>query len=154
VKRAREANAQPVIVTSMERRHFEGEKIAPTLADYAEAGRHVAKEDNVPLVDLNAMSIRFYEAMGPSESIKAFVHFPANTYPDQTATLKDDSHLNAYGAYQLARCVAQGIRDAKLDLAKFLSTDLKPFDPSKPDRPETVKIPESALTRAQKPEGN
>jgi hypothetical protein len=47
--------------------------------------------------------------------------------------LKDDTHFNAYGAYELARCVAEGIRAAKLPLAEHLADDVKPFDPSKPD---------------------
>ncbi len=59
-----------------------------TLGDYPEAVRQTAKEENTALIDLNAMSKIMYEAWGPQESIKAFVHFPANTYPGQTKELR------------------------------------------------------------------
>ena len=84
----------PVLVTSMQRRTFDSTgKIIETLGDYPEANRKVAKEENVALIDLNAMSKIMYEAWGPDESIKAFVHFPANTFPGQDKKLKDNTHF-------------------------------------------------------------
>lgn len=154
VKRTREAKAIPVIITSMERRNFDGNKIVPSLADFAEAARQVSGEEGAPLIDLNAMSIRFYEALGPDISTKAFVHFPAGTYPGQKAALKDNTHFTAYGGYELARCVVEGIRAAKLDLTKYLTPDPGPFDPSHPDRPEGWSLPASPSTAAQRPEGS
>ena len=35
----------------------------------------------MPLIDLNAMSKTLYEAWGEEKSVKAFVHYPANTFP-------------------------------------------------------------------------
>ena len=154
VKRARDAKALPVVVTSMERRIFDGEKIRPSLADFAEAARQVSREESVPLIDLHAMSIQFYEALGPKISTKAFVHFQAGTFPGQTAPLKDDTHFTAYGGYELALCVVEGIRAAKLDLIKCLAPDVTPFDPSHPDRPEGWALPVSPVVTTQKPEGN
>jgi hypothetical protein len=95
------------------------------------------------------MSEKLYEAWGPEASKKAFVHYPANTFPDQDKPLKDDTHHNAYGAYELARCVVQGIRAAKLPLANHLTDDAKSFDPSKPDAPDSVIIPPSPSPRLQ-----
>ena len=153
IREARARKATPVLVTSMHRRTFsEDGKITNSLGDYPEAMRQTAHEEGVPLIDLNAMSERFYEAMGPAGSIKAFVHYPVGTFPGQRGELKDNTHFNAYGAYQLAKCVIEGIKTAKLDLARYL-VDAGPFDPSKPDPVEAFRLPLSPLSTAVAPEG-
>jgi lysophospholipase L1-like esterase len=154
VKRARAAKALPVVIASMERRIFEGERIKPSLAEFAEAARQVSREEDVPLIDLHAMSMQLYEALGPKTSTKAFVHFPANTFPGQTAPLKDDTHFTSYGGYELARCVVEGIRSAKLGLINSLSPDVTAFNPSHPDQLENWALPASPFVTPQKPEGN
>ena len=53
----------------------------------------------------------------------AFVHYPANTYPGQTKELKDNSHSNTFGAYELAKCIIEGMKKADLDAVKFLRKD-------------------------------
>jgi hypothetical protein len=102
---------------------------------------------------LHAMSLKLYAALGPEKSLKAFVHYPAGTFPGQAEALKDDTHFNAYGAYELARCIVEGIKANVPELAKFL-VDTPPFDPSQPDPLENVHIPMSLVHQAAKPEGN
>ena len=156
VETARAKGGIPVLVTSMERRRFneKGEPVA-TLADYAEAVRQVGAAMNVPVIDLNAMSLKFYAALGPERSTKAFVFYPANTFPGQTQALEDNTHHNAYGAYELARCVVEGIRQHVPELAKYLAPDLAPFDPAKPDDPAAFDLPASpACGSTEKPAGS
>ncbi len=139
VAEARKRGAIPVFVTSMHRRTFgEDGKIVNSLGDYPEAMRQAAKEENVPLIDLHAMSQVFYEVLGPERSTKAFVHYAAGTFPGQTEELKDNTHFNSYGAYELARCMVEGIRANKLGIAAFLADDAAPFDASHPDPPGSV----------------
>jgi len=107
--------------------------------------RQVAAEDHVALIDLNAMSKDFYEALGPERAKKAFVHYPAGSYPGQVAELKDDTHFNNYGAYELARMVVEGLRKTTLPLAAELLPDLPVFDPSHPDAPEQFALPPSSV---------
>jgi lysophospholipase L1-like esterase len=149
---ARKVGATPVLVTSMHRRRFdEAGKLVNTLGDYPDAVRRVAREEKVPLVDLNALSRTFYEALGPDQSKRAFVHFPANTFPDQPQALKDDTHFSDYGAYELARCVVEGIRSAVPGLAKRLAPDAAPFDPACPDPFETFMLPASGPASGETP---
>jgi lysophospholipase L1-like esterase len=145
----------PVLVTSMNRRSFDSTgHIINTLGDYPEAVRQTAKEENVALVDLNAMSKILYEAWGPAESIKAFVHYPANTFPNQDKKLEDNTHFNTYGAYEIARCIVQSIQDNKLAIKKYIKKNIAPFNPAKPDAVEKWYWPQSVLLTVVKPDGN
>lgn len=155
IDEARKRKAIPVLVTSMHRRNFDADgKIVNTLGDYPEAMRLLAKDENVPLIDLNAMSKTLFEAMGPDGTLKAFVHYPAGTFPGQEAELKDNTHFNAYGAYELAKCVVEGIKENKLGLTKYLVDDLRPFDPRHPDALPDWSLPTSPMSTEAKPEGN
>ena len=137
---AREHGAIPVIVTPVARRAFDPEnKLVNNLGDFPEAARRVAAELGAPLVDLNAMSRRFYEALGPEGSKKAFV---------------DNTHHNNYGSYELARAVVEGIKAGVPDLAAKLEPGLPPFDPGRPDPPASFTLPASPGRDPAAPEGN
>ena len=155
ISEARKKGGKPVLVTSTNRRKFdENEKIVNTLEEYPDAMRQLAEKENIPLIDLNAMSKQLYEALGVEDSKKAFVHYPANTFPDQDKPLADNTHFNPYGAYELAKCVVQGILDQNMGLAKFIVDDFGGFDPSKPDPFEGFFWPNSPSLDLMKPEGN
>jgi lysophospholipase L1-like esterase len=145
----------PVLVTSMHRRNFdEQERIVNTLSDYPEAMRQLAKEEEITLIDLNAMSKVLYESWGTERSLKAFVHFPANSFPGQDSALKDNTHFTTYGAYELARCVLRGIQKANLPIAKYIKKNISVFDPATPDPWERWYWPLSPFMASVKPDGN
>ncbi len=155
IQKARQLGADPVLVTSMNRRVFdEDNKIINTLDDFPEAMREIAKEENVNLIDLNAMSKTLFEAMGPENSKKAFVYYPANAYSNQQNALADDTHFNPYGAYELAQCVVKSIVDQNLPLKKYISKKFRNFNPNKPDDVEKFHWPESVFMESLKPDGN
>jgi len=136
----------PVIVSPMERRNFEADgKIRPTLADYAAAARQTAAALHVAFIDLNAMSIPFYQALGSGKAYLAFAG---------TGTERDTTHHDNYGAYELAKCVIQGIRADGLPIAKFIRTDFRDFDPAHPDPVESFRLPQSPLATRDKPFGS
>jgi len=151
----RKKGGKPVLVTSTNRRRFdENGKIINTLEEFPEAMRQLAKELNVPLIDLNAMSKAFYEALGVENSKKAFVHYTANSYPGQDKPLADDTHFNPYGAYELAQCVTLAMRIAIPDLAGYIRTDWRGFSPGKPDPVNDFRWYESPSMNLVKPDGN
>ncbi|HEX8201915.1 MAG TPA: rhamnogalacturonan acetylesterase, partial [Isosphaeraceae bacterium] len=140
VAAARGRGGIPVLVTSMQRRRFDAAgRVVNSLGDYPEAVRRVAREEGVPLIDLHALSTAFYEALGPTESARAFV---------------DGSHHTNYGAYELARCVVEGIKQDAPGLAQGLRDDGVPFDPHHPDPPEGFRIPASPRRPAAAPDGS
>ncbi|WKL57137.1 rhamnogalacturonan acetylesterase [Asticcacaulis sp. ZE23SCel15] len=70
VTEVRAAGAIPVLVTPLTRRGFKDGKVENDLGPWAEATRAVAKEMNVPLVDLYARSQEAVQAMGAAEAMK------------------------------------------------------------------------------------
>ena len=155
IDKAKQLGVTPVLVTSMNRRVFdENKKIVNTLDDFPTAMREIAKEEKVNLIDLNALSKTLFEAMGPEAAKKAFVYYPANSYPNQPNALADDTHFNPYGAYELAKCVVKSIANQNLPLKKYISKNYKNFKPNKPDDIEKFYWPESVFMEALKPDGN
>ncbi len=154
ISEARKKGGKPVLVTSMHRRNFDSlGHIINTLGDFPEAMRQTAREENVPLIDLNAISKTLWEALGADNAKKAFVHVPAHIFPNQDKPIADDTHFSNYGAYLLAQCMVEGIRQNVPELAVYLQQVPK-FDPSVPTPFETFNFPIGALTPVVKPDGN
>jgi lysophospholipase L1-like esterase len=145
----------PVVVTSTSRRSFDDNgKTINTLGDYPAAAKQVAKEENVALIDLNAMTATLYDALGVEPSKKAFVHYPANTWPGQDKPLADNTHFSTYGAYEIAKCIVEGIKQQQLGIRKYLLNDTPAFDPAHPDQVENWHWPLSPSSNVIKPDGN
>ena len=153
IDKVKAKGAHPVVVTPVERRRFRDGKPYGTLQDYATAAKKVAAEKDVPVIDLNTMSLKFYEALGEEGSKNAFVHYPANTFPNQPQALKDDTHHSPYGGFELAKCVVRGIKENVPELAERLRPDIPDFDPAKPDDFASFRLPASGKQSAQKPDG-
>jgi hypothetical protein len=66
----------------------------------------------------------------------------------------DGTHHNNYGSYQLAKCVVQGIKENKPDLAKYIVNDFEDFDTEKPDSVDSFDIPASSVSTRVMPLGN
>ena len=155
IAQARAKKATPILVTAMNRRAFDDAgHIQQTLGDYPQTTRDVAVEEKVALIDLNAMSKTLFETMGPDGTLKAFVHYPANTFPGQDKELADNTHFNGYGAYELARCIVQSLQDQHLPLAAYLRKDIPAYDPAKPDAVADWHLPMSPAIDTTKPYGN
>lgn len=115
-------------------------KAAQEVAEFHRfAVRQTAREEKVALIDLNAMSAPFYEALGSVESHRAFAG-------------SDTTHHSNYGSYELAKCIVEGIRQTGLPLAKYL-VDTPPFDPAHPDAVDQFDVPAEPDARALRPYG-
>ncbi len=139
--------AKFVVITPMNRHSFQGDTVTNSLQAYPQMARDAAKEEDVPLIDLNAMSKTMYEALGPTPSLQLFEHDAEGKHYDQT-------HHSSYGAYELASCVMQGMRDDKLDLADHILPDVPTFDPAKPATEAEISIPPSPHVTNQRPLGD
>jgi lysophospholipase L1-like esterase len=142
VESARKKGAHPILITPVQRRTFDAAgKITNSHGDYPEAVRKAAKEENVPLIDLNTISKVLYETLGKEGS--GILFKPG-----------DGTHHNNYGAYELAKCIVEAIRINKLPLAKYLVKGIPAFDPAHPDPIDKFAVPASSMATDVKPLGN
>lgn len=155
IDEAHARGAHPVLVTPTQRRSFDEKgKIRDTHADFPDAIRWLAAKENIPLIDLHQMTRTLYEAMGVEPSKKAFVHYPASSYPNQTRPMADNTHFNPYGAYQIAKCIIEGMKKIDLPILEHLREGYTAYDPAHPDKVEDFKWNDSPFTEVAKPDGN
>ncbi|MFN7112514.1 MAG: rhamnogalacturonan acetylesterase [Brevundimonas sp.] len=142
IAEARRRGAHPVLVTSPERRNFRDGRIVDSLGDYPEAVRRVAREEGVPLVDLNESSRQIYEALGPDGSVALFNDGGA-----------DRTHHNNAGAWLLARALAAQVAQEIPELTAHVAPDARRFFPAPAMMDETEIVASDAYTR-QRPRGD
>lgn len=143
-----------ILCTPTMRRSFEGDIVVNTHKDYPAAIRSIAEREGITLIDLQQLTGKFYETMGPEASKQAFVHYPANTFPDQPKALADNTHFNPYGAYEIAKMVARGLLESGLPLSSCVSPEVATFDPSHPDAFDSFHWSPCPLVDLTKPDGN
>jgi lysophospholipase L1-like esterase len=90
----RALGATPLLFTSLSRRNFNGTQLVQDLGDVVNATREVAAAAHVGLVDLNAASRKYVQALGSAD---------ANKY---NLVAGDRTHLNAHGSDVFGRIVA------------------------------------------------
>ena len=156
VDEARRRGAQPIFITPTQRRMFDDEgHIRETHADYPEAMVWVAQREGCPLIDLHQMTRTLFEAMGEEGSKRAFVHYPAGSYPGQTQAFADNTHFNPYGAYQIAKCVVEGLMEQGIGFVRWLRPEYpRGYNPAHPDNPADFHWTDSKHVDLVKPDGN
>ena len=109
---ARDKGAYPLLITSIYRRLFQEDKVHlvdRTHLDYPDACMALAKELDVPVVDLNSITKAMIEDAGFEASKEWFLHVPAGKYDNFPDGKEDNSHLRYEGAYRFARALAEEI---------------------------------------------
>ena len=104
---ALEKGAFPILLTSVERRFFTGDGgLLYTHGEYPRAVRELAKEKNIPLIDLNKLSRALYLSLGPEKTAELFVRLAPGENPDFPEGHNDQTHFNEKGAREIARLIA------------------------------------------------
>jgi lysophospholipase L1-like esterase len=117
----RAKKATPVLLTPLMRRRFDKDgKFYDTHADYPDIVRRVAAEQKVALVDMHRMSEKVLVRYGPEESRKLFLQLKAGENPNYPQGVEDNTHFSPLGADIMAGLAAEGFREQKLGLVKFL----------------------------------
>jgi lysophospholipase L1-like esterase len=117
IRDTRAIGAVPVVVTSLSRRNYKDGVLVQDLTAYANAAKRVAEEENVTVVDLNAMSVKLLEGMTQAQADE----FDATGHPDAKAESKgpaklDRTHLNAKGQALFGRMVADSLIRTQVEL--------------------------------------
>jgi lysophospholipase L1-like esterase len=103
IAEARASGAQPILVTSVTRRNFRDGRVYDQLAEYAAATRAVAARENVPLVDLHAVSIAAVTKLGEPGSAE---------FGPMKDGKRDTTHFSPAGAAWAAELVIAELRRA------------------------------------------
>jgi pectinesterase len=113
VDESRAIGVKPILITSIERRKWKDGKIVPSLNEYADAVRKLAKDKDVPLVDMNARTIELYEKLGEKgcEALEPI---------DPKTKGLDGTHLNAKGAEVIGQLVADEVKQTVPELAPYI----------------------------------
>lgn len=97
-----------------------GNRLIDTHGDYLLSPRNVARELNVPFVDMNKITHDLVEGLGPEESKKLFMWVEPHTVPAMPKGREDNTHLNIYGGRVIAGLTVDAIAEAVPALAPYV----------------------------------
>lgn len=108
IDEAHKRGAYPILLTSISRRQFvKGQLNKNSLGDYPEAMRDVARELQVPLIDMNKLTSDYLAVLGEEQSKNMFLHLKAGEYDNYPNGLTDDTHFSEGGAKTIAKMTAE-----------------------------------------------
>lgn len=118
VKETRSKNGIPVLLTPVSRRYFDKEgNITETHPIYTDLVKEVAKELQVPCIDMNEKTKALYQQMGSENSKLLFLQLAPGEHPNYPEGKQDNTHFNELGARKVAQLLLTEIRNLKLELA-------------------------------------
>ena len=121
VREARERGAVPLLATPVCRRKFDAAgKLLGTHGDYPAAVRAVAREEQVPLLDLERATAAWLQREGDVPSRRFFMWLAPGAHPRIPEGRRDDTHFVAAGAEAVAALAVAAIREQNLPLAAWL----------------------------------
>ena len=124
VKESKEKGAVPVLLTPVARRKFDKDnKLVSTHGEYPEVVKEVAKEQNVPLIDLEKSSTILFNKLGPEGTKKIFLWIPPGEYKTLPEGKEDNTHFQQDGAIKIAGLVVDGIKELNLPLTDYIKND-------------------------------
>lgn len=131
---AKSAGAQPVLITPVTRRNWQGGRVKADFTPWSDAMRGLAAELKVPLIDLERESAAWVEQAGEEGSRRYFLHHSAAekipAFPDGIA---DDTHFSEIGARGIAEIVARNLKALDLPVSAHVRAE-------RPDLARTVPL--------------
>lgn len=125
VKETRAKGAIPVLFSSIVRRNFnEYGVLVDTHGVYPLIVRMVAKDMEVPFVDLQSFTEQLEIKYGPKKSKSLHLHFEPGENQYEPNGRHDDTHLSRKGATLVAGLALEEIVRQQLDLARFVKKDV------------------------------
>ena len=115
IEETRAEGAIPILLTSIVRRNFNEEgTLVDTHGDYPLVVRLIAREYEVPLIDLQYLTEQMEESYGIQDSKKLHLHFEPGEHPYFPEGKHDDTHLSKLGATNIAKMVAEALQEMKM----------------------------------------
>lgn len=119
VRETQAKKANPILLTPIARRNFKDGILIDTHKGYPDVVRELADSLHIPLIDMELKTKLLLRGLGddPSKILFNYVDSGDVNYP---IGKKDDTHLSPYGAKVVAGLVAEGIKETKISLVKYL----------------------------------
>ena len=119
VNEVRSKKAIPILLTPIVRRRFDKEgKFYDVHGVYPNLVREVAHEKQVLLLDLQKSTEAYLTKIGKDESKKMFLQLDSAQHINYPKGVKDDTHLNEYGAQVVAQMVMEELEKLNTELTK------------------------------------
>ncbi len=121
ISETRSKGGTPVLATPIVRRRFdENGNFYDTHGEYPVVARELAKEYNVPLLDLHKKTEQMLKEYGIELSKKLYLHISMVEYKSLPEGRTDDTHLSAYGAFKICDLAVEELKISLPELVKWL----------------------------------
>lgn len=119
IDQTREKGGVPILLTPIARRKFENGTLMNTHGQYPAIVRKVADHTHTAWIDMESKTTELLTQYGEEGSRQLFLYVNSGdrNYPHGK---KDDTHLNTFGADEVAKLVVDGIRELALPIQKKL----------------------------------
>lgn len=98
----------------------EGTTLIDTHGAYLISPKNVAKELNVTFIDLNSLTHKLVEGMGPQKSKELYLWVEPKTVPALPNGREDNTHLNVHGASVIAEMAVKAVAEAIPELQQYV----------------------------------
>lgn len=121
VTETKSKKANPILITAVARRKFDTtHHIVDGHGVYTQIVRELAKELDVPMIDLQKSSTQLLEKMGEENSKLLFLQLEKNEHPNYPEGKTDNTHFNEFGARKMAQLVLKELISLNLELTKHI----------------------------------
>ncbi len=121
VTESRRKGANPVLFSPIVRRKFnESGTLEDAHGAYPFVMREVARELDVPFVDMQLKSEDLVLSLGPEKSKELYLWVSQGVYEMYPEGKQDNTHFTKKGAMEMARLAAEGLKELNLDIVKYL----------------------------------
>jgi lysophospholipase L1-like esterase len=121
IRETRAHGATPLLATPVVRRKWNAQgHLVDTHGEYPDAMRSVAREEKVPLLELQKLTAAMEEQAGVEGSKKIHLWIAPGEYARLPDGRQDDTHYSAYGATQAAALAVQEMKRLDLPLVAWL----------------------------------
>lgn len=120
IRDTKQRKAIPVLLTPVQRRKFdEVGKLVDTHGEYPDVVRQVASVEKIQIIDLTKETTNLLNRLGPEGSKKIFMWVEKGIFDSLPNGKEDNTHFTEYGATEIARLVAEDIKQSPLSLKSY-----------------------------------
>lgn len=102
----------------------EGVILVDTHGAYLDSPRNVAAETGVTFIDMNKLTHKLVQELGPSASRDLFMWIPADTYEFCPKGKIDNTHLNVLGGIMVSRLAVNALAAQVPELREYIRPEV------------------------------